>query len=218
MTITDGEGRISKWGWNQTIGLYPDDPLREKHTVRNHRLRKFVTSLMKVPALQEKFGQYVLRLARDKALDVQALTIDVHLEYSKHITTGEPLDSDFHRNLFSYVAPESKGQPLAAMACALGERSNSPLVVEVLVYLAAREVAEQRTDTEYLKAIRDAAMNAEWPPVPNEDLESTRAFVTQTAAPERRELYTTILDALTGARPWSDVFDATQHLQAHGEA
>jgi hypothetical protein len=215
LTITDAEGRVSRWGWNQAAGLYPEDPLREKHTTRNHRLRKFVNALMKTPELQEQFGQYVLQLARAKGLDVQALTVDARLEHVRHIATGEPLESDCHRNLFSYVASDSAGLPLAAMACALGDRSRSPLLVDVLVYLAAREVTEQRTDTEYLQAIRDAATNAEWPPVASEDLEATRAFVTRSVVvPERRELYTAILDALTGARPWSGVFDAMQHLQA----
>ncbi|MFV8750085.1 HTTM domain-containing protein [Nannocystaceae bacterium ST9] len=212
MTSTDGEGRIRKWGWNQTIGLFDEDPLLDKRTVWNHRLRKFASSLLRVPDAQQRFGHYVLQLARARGIDARALTVDARFDHLGHIDTGEPLEPIAHRNLFTYLAPVEDERPLTALACALGERSRSPLCIDVLVYVGARSIAEGRSDLDTLAAIRLAAQT-DWPTVADEEISVTRSFVIARIRDEqRRELYEGVLDALTGRGDWPSVIISIDRL------
>lgn len=206
LTMTDREGQVSKWGWNQIIGLFNEDPLLEKRTVWNHRLRKYASSLLRIPAAQQRFGEYILKLARERGIEVQALTIDARFEYIEHMDRDEPSEPTSHRNLYTYVAPRDDERPLAALACSLADRSNSPLVVEILIYLAARATCEGRSDAEFLHQIKAFATTADWGLVPGAELDGTRAFVSTTVAdPQRRQLYLEVLDALSGGLTWDAV-------------
>jgi hypothetical protein len=206
LTMTDVHGRVTKWSWNQNMGLFEENPLLEKHTVWNHRLRKYVSSLLRRPVAQQRFGEYILDLARKRGIEVQALTVDARFEYIGHMKPDEPSEPNFHRNLYTYVAPRGDDRPLAALACSLAGRSNSPLVVEILVYLAARATCEGCSDAEFLQQIKVFATTSNWPKVLGEELEGTRTFVsTMVDDPRRRQVYLAVLDALSGGVSWDSV-------------
>lgn len=77
--------------------------------------------------------------------------------------------------------------------------------------MAARATTEGRSDAEFLQQIKMFATTSEWPAVPSEELEATRAFVSTTIDDAgRRRLYLDVLDALSGETSWDMVLESEE--------